>query len=256
MKDYYAILGVRENAGSAEIKRAYRLLAVRYHPDKNPSHEAEELFKEINEAYDVLSDLNKKFFYDQRRYNPLQDLVTEEPVRTHRDPRYRPKSQAQRRAQQKSAQYLLMEKWNKYARWINIAGIVVVVIYAIDFVLPTIETDETVTTIRTIRGKNGSFAYYRVGTESGKRIKVYNQVGAIGDSFHLESTVFYRIPMRVRTDTTDLKMGFVYGPMAIFPLILLFSSFMGIVYRKNVAQAFNYCIGTAILIIITLFLIY
>ena len=168
MKDYYAILGVRENAGAAEIKRAYRLLAVKYHPDKNPSAEAEEIFKEVNEAYDVLSDLNKKFFYDQRRYNPLQDIVAEEPVTKHRDPRYRPRHQGAPRRPEKSAQYLLMEKWNKYALWINIAGIVVASLYAIDYVLPYRVSKETVIDIVTVRGRRGGFEYFRVKTESGK----------------------------------------------------------------------------------------
>jgi curved DNA-binding protein CbpA len=56
LKDYYAILGLTTNARDAEIKRAYRQLALRYHPDKNKSVEAEGLIQEINEAYDVLSD--------------------------------------------------------------------------------------------------------------------------------------------------------------------------------------------------------
>ena len=56
-KDYYAILGVPRNATQEEIKRAYKRLARQYHPDVNKSPEAEEKFKEINEAYAVLSDL-------------------------------------------------------------------------------------------------------------------------------------------------------------------------------------------------------
>ncbi|MFN4070002.1 MAG: DnaJ C-terminal domain-containing protein [Thermus caldifontis] len=64
MKDYYAILGVPRNATQEEIKRAYKRLARQYHPDVNKSPEAEERFKEINEAYAVLSDPEKRKVYD------------------------------------------------------------------------------------------------------------------------------------------------------------------------------------------------
>jgi len=65
-KDYYGVLGVEKSANTAEIKKAYRKLAVKYHPDKNPGDkQAEERFKEITEAYAVLSDPEKKKQYDQ-----------------------------------------------------------------------------------------------------------------------------------------------------------------------------------------------
>jgi molecular chaperone DnaJ len=65
-KDYYAILGVDKNASDEEIKKAFRKLALQYHPDRNPGNkEAEEKFKEINEAYQVLSDPQKRAQYDQ-----------------------------------------------------------------------------------------------------------------------------------------------------------------------------------------------
>lgn len=69
-KDYYGMLGVGRDASDTEIKKAYRTLAVKYHPDKNREKpeaerlEAEKMFKEIAEAYGVLSDQKKKHLYD------------------------------------------------------------------------------------------------------------------------------------------------------------------------------------------------
>ncbi|XP_022076319.1 dnaJ homolog subfamily B member 6-like isoform X1 [Acanthochromis polyacanthus] len=66
MVDYYQILGVRMDASADDLKKAYRKLALRWHPDKNPENkeEAEKKFKELSEAYEVLSDANKRSIYD------------------------------------------------------------------------------------------------------------------------------------------------------------------------------------------------
>jgi molecular chaperone DnaJ len=65
-RDYYEVLGIERNASEAEIKKAYRKLAIKYHPDKNPDDaSAEEKFKEAAEAYEVLSNTEKKARYDQ-----------------------------------------------------------------------------------------------------------------------------------------------------------------------------------------------
>ena len=64
-RDYYEVLGLSKGASEDEIKKAYRQLAKKYHPDINKEPGAEEKFKEINEAYDTLSDPDKKARYDQ-----------------------------------------------------------------------------------------------------------------------------------------------------------------------------------------------
>ena len=64
-RDYYDILGVQKDASKSEIKKAYRKLALKFHPDKNPDKDAEEKFKEISEAYAVLNDDEKRGLYDQ-----------------------------------------------------------------------------------------------------------------------------------------------------------------------------------------------
>jgi DnaJ-class molecular chaperone len=65
-RDYYEVLGIQKGASEDEIKSAFRKMAMKYHPDRNPDNkEAEEKFKEVNEAYSILSDPDKKAKYDR-----------------------------------------------------------------------------------------------------------------------------------------------------------------------------------------------
>ncbi len=74
-RDYYEVLGVSKKATVDEIKKAYRKLAIQYHPDKNPGNkEAEEKFKEATEAYEILSDDKKRAMYDQYGFAGLENM--------------------------------------------------------------------------------------------------------------------------------------------------------------------------------------
>ena len=72
-RDYYEVLELSKNASSEDIKKSYRKLAKKYHPDINKDPGAEEKFKEINEAYEVLSDPQKKQIYDQYGHAGLEN---------------------------------------------------------------------------------------------------------------------------------------------------------------------------------------
>ncbi len=77
LKDYYAVLGVAANVALSDIKSAYRKKASQLHPDKNASSDAPALFREVQEAYENLSDINKRSAYDENRRRSLLDNPTE-----------------------------------------------------------------------------------------------------------------------------------------------------------------------------------
>ena len=73
MKDYYAVLGVAANATLSEIKSAYRKKASQLHPDKNTASDAPAKFREVQEAYETLSEVDKRKSYDENRRRSLLD---------------------------------------------------------------------------------------------------------------------------------------------------------------------------------------
>jgi len=78
-KDYYSVLGLSKSASSEDIKKAYRKLALEYHPDRNKSKEAINKFQELSNAYEVLSDPQKKIAYDQHGDEAFDQNGTQRP---------------------------------------------------------------------------------------------------------------------------------------------------------------------------------
>ncbi len=84
VRDYYEILGVAKNATAEEIRKAFRKLAFKYHPDRNHEPGAEQNFKKINEAYEVLSNPQKREAYDARQARYTQPRFMPKPYRPTR----------------------------------------------------------------------------------------------------------------------------------------------------------------------------
>lgn len=77
MKDYYAVLGLASDASAEAIRAAYRRKALRLHPDRNAAPEATEQFRDVQEAYDTLSDAGRRHIYDENRRRNLLDKPLE-----------------------------------------------------------------------------------------------------------------------------------------------------------------------------------
>ncbi|AYB29274.1 J domain-containing protein [Chryseolinea soli] len=144
--NYYQILGVREDAGYDEIKRAYRKLMKIYHPDKNSTAAAAEFSKKINEAYEVLSDTLKRAQYDtQRHYTSssryaYQDAYRETSDRERREAEARRQREAEtwRRYRQKQEEETKAGKHQRrqaiypVIRWLNLAVAIVSLLFLLD----------------------------------------------------------------------------------------------------------------------------
>jgi DnaJ domain len=257
MKDYYAILGVRSNASAAEIKRVYRMLVIKYHPDRNPDPAAEMMIREINEAYDVLSDPENKYVYDQRRLRALEEMITEPVVKPHRDPRYRAPARPGKR--QKPQQVILMEKMHSLSKAIIFISAVLVIMFIFDYVIPYRITEETISHVQSLRQReNRGVVYHLVTTASGKELKVYHDDNELPDEIILYSSRFYRLPMKIvsRTGHFEVRLGYMYRSQIFFPVLLLINTAFGVAFFRNAVRSFNYAIGIVLMIFLNWVIMY
>jgi hypothetical protein len=150
MKDYYQILGVGQKATAREIKRTFRQLAIRYHPDKNPTPEAEELFKDINEAYEVLSDAAARAEYDLRVSN--SSTLRPPPATKPEDHAtvFRPATSSRRAGP--SDRMVFMYSIHRYSQLLFFFGCFWSVLLIVDYMMPsTILEEEVVTDMESVQ---------------------------------------------------------------------------------------------------------
>jgi hypothetical protein len=254
MKDYYAILGVPRAAHIQDIKRAYRRLAVQYHPDKNPDPEAEALFKEINEAYDVLGDAEKRILYDEKLENPFADVFQQSQQQPrHRDPAYhrrrtgpRPKSEYQLRVE-------LMAKYVPYCKLIIYVSLGFCIILISDFLIPYREVVSTVKA-NYFNVKRGRQSSGHILMENGYRVRVSEYDShkfRVGMAMKLSFSRILKIRVQAENHTgyvAKLPVS-IYGNFSFAPIVLCIFAALG-VFSKGVERVFNMAVVNFIILIL------
>lgn len=248
--DHYETLGVSKNATSAEIKRAYRRLAVLYHPDKNPDPAAESFFKEVNQAYDVLSDPVKKRSYDLRGQTIFEAHHHQQQQPQHRDPAYRNPSRP--KPKYKGERQRLLELMADYLPFVQRATWVCLFISSIamiDFILPHRDSNDTVERgfVRQSKARRYSATYWNFETRAGRNIEVeLTNAESLepGASINIESSLLFDIPRYVNTKTQTVRVAkSIYGNFFFAPVGLFILAVLGYFFRNNIETSFNLGVG-------------
>lgn len=242
----------------AEIRRAYRVLVQKYHPDVNPDPSAAVMIREINEAYEILRDPQKKIEYDNRLSNTHQQ-TSSSPERPHRDPRYR-RSKTGYTPATHYTQAELMQQYLPYMLWLCWGGILFVVILFADKSLPpTTEMDEVTGIYKIYRGRQRTYMYDLVETRNGMRIKMYYHGATYfyeQDRIKIDRTPILRIATKVYREDggSEIFVGIIYKTLVFVPVFLLLTSILGILFKRKVGFSFSLTIVSGILLIINLYL--
>ena len=253
--NYYQVLGVQYSAGYDEIKRAYRRLAVLYHPDKNPDPAAENIFKKINEAYDVLSDPAKKRVYDLRLQAPFAEVV--EDRTRHKDPAYRPSRPRTRRKSDRERMKDLMREYMPWVIRITQFCFLASLLIVVDYLLPKHSNPMKIveTNVRRTYTRNFATTWWVIRTDDGRVIDVpyeFSDHFATGRQIELLTTMLLNVPRRVQSDTLAVRLNkSIYGNFLFAPIALFIFSSLGLFFRKNVEIGFNLGVMCFLILIFT-----
>lgn len=256
---YYDILGLTRSATGPDIKRAYRKLAVTYHPDKNPDPSAEQLFKLINEAYEVLGDPRKRSRYDLELMEPIAVFQTATPPpRRHRDPAYRPNRPRPRRKSESERLRDMMAHYLPYTVRISMLCFGLCMLLAIDYLWPRHKVTDQIENVVQYRDypHSGSINHVVIHTTGGYEVKIPYENSKYflpGERVVIHRSTFFRIPVQVDASrmTQPLKNN-IYGHFLFAPLALMVISGLGVMARRNVDYGFN--LGVASFVIFFFFI--
>jgi DnaJ domain len=250
LKDYYQILRVSRQASPQEIKRAFRRLAIVFHPDKNPSTQSSSLFQEINEAHQILSDPEMRIRYDQLLSASYSSTpVDVPPQRYHRDPAYRRSQQAgyKPRPAQPSERLLMMAHFLKYLRLISLVGVGWCGFLMLDYVLPPKLSDEIVLSeAHKTNSWRTRHSPYVVITSKSHQFPVSskgNDFFVVGSHATVVTSRVLNILMRVESENkgfTINSLPTVFGTFIFMPVILLMLSIAGLVIKKGIEFRFSF----------------
>lgn len=231
------------------------MLVQKYHPDINPDPQAAELIKEINEAYDVLSDPAKKSDYDYKLISPSQHIPVSQPT-PNRDPRYR---KAYRPVKKEDHQLELIKNYVHLAIKVSWTGCFISFFLLVDICLPHRVVKDTVQGLYASSGRASSNI---VVSESGRQIKIGLEdlrTMKRGEPIEITETILASIVITIYVPEKEhyiTSMATLYRTYLFVPLLMLVSSGVGLLIGNRVELQFNAGIVSFILIIFTLILIF
>jgi curved DNA-binding protein CbpA len=243
MKNYYFILGLSIYASDAQIKQAYRRLALQFHPDKNPSAEAETIFKEINEAYEILGNQPSKAAYDELLKGVPSS--SDAAIRPHRDPRYHPRPPGSYSRKSKRQEMLeTMRQYLKHAMMVSRLTLLFSVVIITDYTLPYVaQEQEVVHTINRREWRGGRSLQLQL--DDGEAIHLNRNAAAEfaeGTRLIIQKSSLFGVPVSVENQRTHFVAEIpvsVYGNFMFCPIIMLITSLLGTFYWKGIEFRFN-----------------
>lgn len=256
--NYYQVLDVEPSATESDIKRAFRRLAIMYHPDKNRDPEAENIFKVINEAYDVLSDPASRRLYDLKLQGLSENTIQPQP--RHRDPAYRPSRPRVYRPSESQRIHEAMVRFLPAAKASSWVCFVFCTLLLIDYVWPPTVTEEDIVTITTVRTytRNSSTTWWVIQTSGGIKAHlpfIESDYFKSGSKIKIEASRFLKIPFRLHAGNHSTKIGkTIYGNFVFAPFALLIISGIGVLVRNNLDYGFNFGVSSFVILIFMIFI--
>ncbi|QLH34077.1 MAG: J domain-containing protein [Cyclobacteriaceae bacterium] len=252
MKNYYFILGLTIYAHAQEVKRAYRKLALQYHPDRNPSAEAAAIFIEVNEAYEVLSDPQRKLEYDQL----LQGVPSQPPPFTSsRDPRFRRGPVATESASSRREVLNLMREYLKHAVMFSRLALLFSFVLIADLSLPTKAIREEILEV-TPKHDSRYDRSSQLALQDGETITLKMETAREfqkGSVITIHTSSLFSVPLTLENEKTRYKskvMVSIYGNFKFLPIAMLITSLLGTFWWKGIEFRFNLGVVSAILILL------
>jgi len=258
LKDYYQVLRISRLANADEIRRAYRRLAVLFHPDRNSSQDALRLFQEINEAHEVLSDPAKRSNYDLILQRGDFRISPEPAQAWHRDPAYRRRQQAGYRPQKPgpSEKLLMMLHMLRFLRTASVIGLSWCALLVIDYSLPPSESNERVLP-EGYRSVSWQLHHEPnvIVTENKHEFPV-SPLGVdhfpVGSYAKVVTSRVLNVLVRVESEDGSFvvdSLASIYQNMMLVPIILFIVSLAGLLVKNGIEFRFNLLVSIGILLI-------